>query len=199
MDNRTDKFLRKFDDAAKYLGIDSAHRIVSLKYRENVGHTDYETLIDGYLQHDLNLEVQRLKGDFQGNAWLIKDSEHNAVVLVEHETGLEILYIASAIASLVSLIPLISSGWKNLRDRFAGPRFHLDKMTRVEIRSFNSKKQLVEKHVLSVESYVLEESLKEIVVLSARVKQLEKEIAKINKGKKVQEKKLKSPTKKRAK
>jgi len=160
MDYRKKNFIEKFTNAQKYLGVGAIQDIVSLKYRDNVGYSDYQRLISEFSQSEMGLEVKQVKGDFQGKAWLVKDRNQNAVILVEHETGLEILYIASSIASFISLIPMINSGWKYLRDRFASPRFLPDKMTRIEIRTINSKKQLLEKHILSVENYVLEESLR---------------------------------------
>jgi len=199
MDYRTKNFIEKFTSAQKYLGTRSIQNIVSLKYRDNVGYSDYQRLIDELPQGEIKLEIKQIQGKFQGKAWLVKDKNQNAVILVEHETGLEILSIAADIISLLAIFPVINSGWRFIRDRFANSRSHRDRMTEIEVRTINSKKQLSEKHVIDIENYVLEESLKEVVVLKAKVKQLEKEIAKINNGKKVQTKKPKSPAKKRTK
>ena len=117
-----------------------------------------------------------MQGDFQGHAWLVSDNRNNKALLVEHETGLEILYIAGSIASLLSLIPLINSGWKFLHSRFSDRPFFRDRGMGVEIRIVDFKKQLVEQHVLRIEDYILSESMKEIASLKARVEQLEQEL-----------------------
>jgi len=196
MDGRTDRFLDKFSDTLNFLNGSSVQNLVSLKYRDSAGYSDYQRLIDELSQSGMKLEIKQIQGRFQGKAWLIKDQNKNAVILVEHETGLEILSIAADIISLLAIVPIISSGWKFIRDRFAGPRFHHNRMTEIEVRTINSKKQLLEKHVVNIESYVLEESLKEVIALRTKVKQLEKEIAKIDKNKKDQVKKVKKPAKK---
>ena len=80
MDNRADAFVRKFSDAQNYLGSQSIQKIVSLKFRDNVGYSIYRELIDGYLNKEQNIKTEQLQGDFQGNAWLVTDKNGNEVI-----------------------------------------------------------------------------------------------------------------------
>jgi hypothetical protein len=92
--------------------------MISLKYRDDpTSPSDYSHLIDDYLTRNLGLDVSRIVGDFGGQAWLVTDKTQNRVIVVEHETGLEILGAIGSVASLVALVPLISSGWARLRQR----------------------------------------------------------------------------------
>ena len=133
MDYRGENFVRKFSDALGYLDSSSIHDLVSIKYRDNTNPSDYYELID-YLQTEANLKAKQVEGNFQGHAWLVTDNSQNKALLIEHETGLEILYVAGSIASLLSLIPLINSGWKFLRRKFSDRPFFQDRGMGVEIR-----------------------------------------------------------------
>ncbi len=183
MDSRTDAFVRKFSDAQHCLGSNSIHDLVSIKYRENVSSFTYEEFIKGFLQGEMNLEAKQVKGDFRGRTWLIQDSDKHKVLLVEHETGLEILYIAGSIASLLSLIPLITSGWRFMHSRFSDRHFPRDRGTGLEVRVIDNKNHLAEQHVTRIEDHILAECMKEIATLRARVERLEKTLKKANQNK----------------
>ena len=183
MDNRLDDFIRKFSDAQKYLGGNSVSDLVSIKYRENVNYSSYREFIEVFLHGEMNLEVEEVRGNFLGRGWLIQDSSHNKALLVEHETGLEILYIAGSIASLFSLIPLITSGWRFVRSRFLDHPYPRNREIGIEIRVVNNNNQLLEQHVMRIEDFVLSESMKEITALKERVEQLEDELRKVNEKK----------------
>lgn len=201
MDNRSDAFVRKFSDALAYLDSKSIHDLVSIKYREDTNPSDYREFI-GYLQSEQNLDTKQVEGNFQGRAWLVTENrQHHKALLVEHETGLEILYVAGSIASLLSLLPLISSGWKFLHRKFSDRSLFLDRGIGVEIRIVDSKNQLLERHVLRIEDYFLSESMKEIEALKDRIMQLESELKEIkeNKGKKITTKKASQSIQKRKK
>jgi hypothetical protein len=178
MDKRSDAFIRKFSSAQKYLGCNSIQDIVSVKYRDGTNYSDYREFIDVFLRDGLNLELKQVQGDFQGQTWLVAGDRDNKILLIEHETGLEVLYIAGSIASLIGLIPLINSGWKVLHSRFSDHPFFRGRGTDVEIRIVDPKNQIVEKHVLRVEDYILSESMKEILTLRTRVEELEQELTK---------------------
>jgi hypothetical protein len=179
MDYRTESFLRKFSDALAFLGGNSIHDLVSIKYRYDTNNAEYRKLINGYLLSELRLHVEEVQGDFQGHAWLVTDHSNNKVLLVEHETGLEILYIAGSIASLLYLIPLVNSGWRFLQSRFSRHQSFRDREAEIELRIISPKNKLVEQRVLSIEDYILAESTKEIAVLRSRVESLERELSEV--------------------
>jgi hypothetical protein len=183
MDYRSDSFISKFSDALRYLGANSIQDLISIKYRDDTRDEEYHAFIEGYLEGEMNLETTEVHGRFQGRAWLVADKDQNKALLVEHETGLEVLYIAGSIASLLSLIPLINSGWKFMRNRFQDRRFFSDRAAGIEIRIIDQKNQLVEQHVLRVEDFIISESMKEIATLKARVERLERELIKIRESK----------------
>jgi len=109
MDYREKAFREKFDNAARHLGVEPK-QVVSLKFRETVSsYSEYHHLLD-ILQREANVSYQKLNDNFQGTGYLVADKS-SKIVLVEHETGLELLYIVGSIASLVGLIPLIRQCW----------------------------------------------------------------------------------------
>lgn len=145
MDYREESFRRKFSSAAKHLNV-SAEQIVSLKFRENVGsYSDYRELVN-MLQHEAGMHFSEVDGDLQGHGYLLGHEKTN-LLLVEHETGLEILYIAGSIASLFGLIPLVLQGWAAIRGRFPGRRAQMDGP--VEIRRIDNAGRLQEEHLHS--------------------------------------------------
>ena len=179
MESRRNRVLQKLEDANKLLRNKSVQGIVSIKFHEITDYGMYKALTEK-LRADLGLKVKRVSGNFSGKAWLVTDKTRTSVILVEHETGLEILYIAGSIASLLSLIPAI--GWykKKLQNRFGRPDFRQsrDQMTAWEI---SRKNKLIEREIKNVEAYLYSESMKEITTLSKRVKELERENSKLEK------------------
>jgi hypothetical protein len=177
MDSRTDSFIKRFTNARQFFNEPSIHNIVSLKYREHcVNYSDYSDFVDDHIKNELKLKVKLLNGNFQGRAWLVSDDNNNSVILVEHETGLEILYVASAIASLISLIPIINSGWKYFRNRFSRHSPYHDERNKIEIRNLNVNNILMEQHVQNLESYIILESIQNNALLKKRIDNLEKDI-----------------------
>ncbi len=114
------------------------------------------------------------------------------MLLVEHETGLEILYVAGSIASLISLIPLINSGWKLLHRKYSVRPFIRHPGEEVELRTIGPRDQILEHDIYSVEDYVISESTKEIASLKLRVETLERELSEV-KEKKIQKNVRKKP------
>jgi hypothetical protein len=143
MDYREDAFRRKFKSAAESLGV-KPEQIVSLKFRDNIGsYEEYRHLID-CLQREAGVQCTNLDGDLQGRGYLL-GSDKSKVILVEHETGLEILYIAGSIASLIGLVPLILQGWDALRGRFWGRDVTMDQP--VETRRIDHAGHVYEEHL----------------------------------------------------
>ena len=67
------------------------------------------------------------------------------LLAVEHETGLEVLYVAGSVASLFGLIPLVLQGWAAIRGRF--PRRHAQFDEPVEVRRIDNAGRLQEEHL----------------------------------------------------
>lgn len=143
MDYREESFRRKFHDASRLLDV-RPDQIVSLKFRENVGsYEDYQVLVEG-LQRDFSIQCSPANGDLQGRGYVL-DLDRTRIILVEHETGLEILYIGGSIASLVALIPLIMQSWSAVRKRFWARGSELNHP--LEIRRIDAAGHLQEEHL----------------------------------------------------
>ena len=149
MNYREETFRKKFDSAGGELGV-RADQVVSLKIRETVGsYGEYRRLLQS-LKQEIGLNWREAKGDLQGHGYLVSDRT-TKVIVVEHETGLEILYIAGSIASIVSLIPLILRSWEALRGRFLGRHGAPSHVHDVEMRRFDSSGRLYEEHLLDTD------------------------------------------------
>ncbi|MFA5191358.1 MAG: hypothetical protein WC740_11565 [Verrucomicrobiia bacterium] len=154
-----------------------------MKYRDDcVNGSEYTHFVDDFLGRNLGLAVKRLDGDFGGQAWLVKDNRQNRAILVEHETGLEILGAIGSVASLIALLPLISSAWTSLRDRFSRHRFDHSGHADVEIRRFDQNNTLIEEHAPTVEAYVLNMTLQDHSALKQKVSKLETEVERLKKA-----------------
>lgn len=182
MDYRTDTFARRFKSAKAQLNSPKVQGIVSLKYRDDcVNSSEYSHFVDDSLKRNLGLDVDQLDGDFGGQAWLVKDRLQNRAILVEHETGLEILGAIGSVASLIALLPLISSAWTSLRYRFSRHRFDDPDHAGVEIRHFDHNNILIEERTPTVELYVLNLTLQDHSVLRQKVTELEGEVERLKK------------------
>jgi len=199
MDYREEAFKEKFNNAAQHLGV-KPQQIISLKFREMLSsYSEYHHILD-ILQQEGNVSYQKLNDNFQGAGYLVADKS-SKIILVEHETGLELLYIAGSIASLVGLIPLIRQCWTGMRNHF-GPHHHRN-FRDIEIRKLDDNGNLKENHVSEDEMFCsplpsflvisatqnLENEIKalkyEVKTLSERIQKMEKPQRKlISKGKK---------------
>ncbi|MFH2033043.1 MAG: hypothetical protein ABIJ40_20820 [Bacteroidota bacterium] len=142
MDYRQKAFREKFESASVHLGV-TPNQIVSLKFREIVhSYSEYHNLLD-ILQREANISHKKLNDNFQGTGYLLSDA-NSKVILVEHETGLELLYIAGSVASLVGLVHLIIQCWAGFRNHF-NPR-HRDFQC-IEIRMVDNKGNVKEEHL----------------------------------------------------
>ena len=176
MDYRTETFMRRFTEAQKHLLAPDVQGIVSIKFRDDcVDYSTYDHLADDLLHREMGLEVQPLDRAFGGRAWLVMDQNQSRAILVEHETGLEILGAIGSVASLIALMPMIGSAWARLRDRFGG-RHHHPSQGSVEIRRMNQDGILVEEQAPSIEIYVLNVTLQEQSELKKRIADLEREV-----------------------
>lgn len=97
LDYRTESFRNRFKNAQSIIKAKSYRDLVSIKLREPcVNYHDYQEFID-CVQHDLFLRIEPLDNDLHEKTHIVIDSDNNKVILVVHETGLEILYIAGKI------------------------------------------------------------------------------------------------------
>ncbi len=174
MNYREQNFKNKFVNAAHHLNV-RPEQIISLKLRENVGsHQAYQDLVD-LLERDAGLRSIKISADLQGRGYLLSNTE-TKIIIVEHETGLELLYIAGSIASLIGLVPLVLQSWRSLRGRFAGR--HVQRDTMVEIRRLDSLGHLQEERLHSEDSYLSMGMLTPSLATTARL--IENEIKILN-------------------
>ncbi len=140
VDYRETAFRAKFDDAAKQLGV-AADQIVSLKVREEFPPCHEYPRLLAALQTDAQLDCSSVSGDYQGRSHLVGNAK-TSIIVVEHETGLEILYVAGSVASIIGLVPVVLRCWTAIRGHLGGRR-HPDFRT-VEIRRIDSGGHLLE-------------------------------------------------------
>lgn len=198
MDYREKAFKEKFNNAAHHLGV-APDQIISLKFRETVNsYSEYHRLLN-MLEHEACISYKKLINNFQGTGYLLSDS-HSKVIVVEHETGLEILYIAGSIASLIGLVHLIGQYWVNMRNHLDS-RHHRD-FRDIEIRKLDDKGHVIEDRVhdqraigttflpnsvIISATQNLENEIKElkqeVKTLSGRIKNIEKKPSKQKKKK----------------
>ena len=171
-DWRRKNFLAKFKAAAIELNAALYCDIESLKFRDIIGFHDYRELVK-----ELGpLKILEIQGDYQGRAWKLIDADDNSVIIVEHETGLEILYVVGAVASIVNLVPIIINTWDRIRDHWPPFRGHFGKGT-PERRRFDRNNRLVEEPAPPVEMIVLQHLLRQYGTLSERISSLEAEVS----------------------
>ena len=139
-DFRQKAFDAKFASASELLGVDP-DQVISLKLRDTVAsYSEYHELLT-VLEHEVGIRSSDVDGDLQGRGHLV-DHDGQRIIVVEHETGLEILYIAGSVASIVGLIPLVLQAWGSLRGYL--DRRHSHHFRSVEIRRLDAKGRLCE-------------------------------------------------------
>lgn len=176
MDYRENNFKTKFSNAALLLGVNH-DQVVSLKLRENVSsYGEYRDLVMN-LERDVGLKCSKLDVDLQGRGYLL-DQGKTKVIVVEHETGLELLYVAGSIASLIGLVPLILQGWRALRSHFQ--HRHTGSTHPIEIRRIDAAGHLQEEHVHDdfIEQIVGLNMLPKVLATSAKL--IETEVKSVN-------------------
>jgi hypothetical protein len=196
-DLRKKTFLAKFQAATVDLKTASYHDIESLKFRGLTSSHEYSKLLA-----ELGpLKIVAIQGDYQGKAWKLTDADDNSIIIVEHETGLEILYVAGAVASIVSLVPIIVNTWNRIRDHWPPHRGRFG-LGGLERRRFARKDRLIEEPAPSVEAIMLQHLLNQYDRLSERISSLEAEASSLKSRadnppvNRVKRKRAKSPDKK---
>lgn len=163
-DWRKKNFIAKFEVAAAELNAASYHDIESLKFRDSISSHDYRDLITEFGP----MEVLEIQGDYQGKAWKITDADDNSVIIVEHETGLKILYIVGAVACIVSLVPIVVNSWNRLRDHWPLHRGRFG-TGGLERRRFGKNGKLTEELDPPMEAIMLQHVLNQYDRLSERI------------------------------
>lgn len=181
MDNIAPYFYQKFIDCGNILNVQH-DRLVSLKYRSIRYHIDYIDILDN-LRKIKGMVINDLGIKLNGHAYLIT-CYNQSIVLVEHETGLEILYIASSIASIIGLVIQISSMVSNHRMKTQSFK---EPFEDVELRFFNNKGEFIkeQKHnYFPIEmSIPPSDNNAEIELIKKKIASLEKKVDKLLKVK----------------
>lgn len=142
MDSREKAFREKFASAGKHLGV-APNRIISLKLRDSVNsYVQYHEMLH-ILEHEAGICFSKLAGNLQGQGYLV-EHEGQKIILVEHETGLEILYIAGSIASLIGLVPVVLQCWGSIRGYIDHRNRH--QFRDIEIRRLDDSGNIQEEH-----------------------------------------------------
>jgi len=170
-DWRQKTFLAKFTSAATELGARAPSDIESLKFRGLVAFLDHGPLLTQLKP----LKPQKVKGDYQGRAYKLTDVEGDHLIVVEHETGLEILYIAGSLSSIIGLVIVAAMNWDRIRGhwppfrgRFAGGD--------LERRRIDPNGKLIEEPAPPVEAVLVYYVLKQQDILIKRISSLEAEV-----------------------
>ncbi len=99
--NRKETFRTRFDTAAFRFGVKS-EQIVSLQLRETVSSShDYRHLLSA-VRKDAEFNPSVIEGNLQGRGCLLWQGK-TKIIIVEHTTGLKILYITFFIVSLAAV------------------------------------------------------------------------------------------------
>jgi hypothetical protein len=177
-DSRKRDFLVKFQAAAAELNAISHWDVESLKFRDSSSSHDYRDLIT-----DLGpMRIVEIQGNYQGKAWKITDADGNSVIIVEHETGLEILYIVGSVASIVSLVPVVVNVWNRMRDHWP-PHRGRSGPGGPERRRFDKKGRLIEEPTPPLEAIMLQHLLNQYDSLSERISSLETDVSSLKSNK----------------
>ena len=177
MNGNSKYFEQKFNDCSKLL-MSKPNDIVSLKYRDIRDHDYYTELLDK-LHAIRGIKIENIGRILNGQAYSVSYGEQK-IILVEHETGLEILYISGSIASLIALVLQVGTMISDHR-RKSTPFQHDHRET--EIRYFDEKGNFIEEHrenYMPYEAFLLPASNdKEIELLKKRIDKLQKEVDKL--------------------
>ena len=198
MDYRTEQFRDKFASASSILGVPT-QQIRSAKVRDSISsYSEYEAFFRD-LEHMHGLSLNPVVGQLQGKGFSLSDGK-TTVILVEHETGLEILYIASSIASVVGFV---LQEWRASRQR-RGQRHGGHEPQDLEIRRLGADGNIIEEHAHSHHGpgspngfplAVLLES--EFRCLNAQIESLNKRVDAMEKARTPQRAKKRKQTKKK--
>jgi len=95
------------------------------------------------IEHEARIPSFPVQDDFQGQGHIVGQGDQK-IIVVEHETGLEILYIAGSVASIIGIIPLVLRYWGAVRGYI--DRRHANHARSIEIRRIDIAGNLREEH-----------------------------------------------------
>jgi hypothetical protein len=175
---RTKDFIEKFESARKLLKAGSIEDIISLKFREHiVNSSDYQDLLAEIRDNSPLVVEPATTGEFQGRGWILKDKSCS-VLLVEHETGIEMLTLAGTVCSVlgIGLLPIIKFLWHR-RGRHSRRPFYGE--GEVEVRTITRDGKLIEQNAPSLEEVILVAQSNEIIQLRQKVEHMEKDLKRL--------------------
>lgn len=178
-DYRINSLIKRFENIQEILKLKSYNNLTSIKFREScVYPSDYQHFID-YLKHDLSYTINSLDKNFE-KIHIISNFNDNKIILIEHETGLEL--ILSDISSAIGIISGVVAVWKFSRNKFNRHKYDRDDFKsqddkiRIEIRKINSKNLLNEFKINNIEDYLFSVLYEENKNLVKRINKLEDEV-----------------------
>ena len=149
MNYRQNQFSAKFESAASVWGT-KKDEIMSIKIRGVVNdYRQYQELIS-IISNLPGITCRSVEGMFQGKGTLISEEHVYSdsgikemtmplrceAIIIEHENGLEILYIIGSLASIFSLVPSIMQIWELIKDKDPA-RYGLAQDESIELRHFD--------------------------------------------------------------
>ena len=168
---RAKDFRERFGIAASELGAMSPNDIESLKFRS----LSNLYRCDELLKNLDGIRTQKVGGRHYGTAWKVTDNSGNAIILEEHETGLEILYVVGSVSSIIALVQsIISAFWKHRGHRFF-PEELMHEL-RIERRKFTGGGKLEEDFIPSLEVWIVTLLIEQNDRLKERISLMEKEL-----------------------
>jgi hypothetical protein len=175
MDYRTSQIIRRLKEAHSVLDGDAPLDVISIKFRDDcVSGFDYQRLVDELSHRRPRLVVEPAQA-LQGRAWLVTDDKLGRIIIVEHETGLEILGAIGSLASLVGLAPLVAGAWRSIRKRYKDYPPGCEEP--IEIRRLEGDDALSEERAPSAEAYLLNVALRDQTKMLERISELERQVA----------------------
>ena len=179
-----DSFIRYIENSTSFFG-KKPSEINSIKFHTNYDVPDiaYDELISDLLKNHVKTSeiTKEITNSSSNRSWLISDVDDSAI-LVAHESGLEMLYVAGSVSSIIGLIALIINIWERLDKAHRRNKHNIRNFfDGVSIRQIDKEGGPNEEHILDLNLHLN----KELARLRKRNMKLKKEINIIKNKKKV--------------
>ncbi len=170
-DSRARAFRDRFRFVAGELGAKSLNDIESLKFRWLSNLYGYDKLLSNVDR----ITVEKVDGKRLGPAWKVTDNSGSAVILEEHETGLEVLYVVSSLSSIIALVQsIINALGKHRRNRYFPEELIHEQQ--IEKRKIVDGGKLEEDFIPSLEFWFLTHLIEQNERLVDRISSMEKQL-----------------------